>query len=74
MCVVLCVCVCVCIHATLHVRVCIVYVAAMPVCVMCTLVVLLGDLKLVEKPQPCILGPYDFTNIKVVISVLNLMS
>ncbi|XP_065911705.1 coatomer subunit beta-like [Dysidea avara] len=29
----------------------------------------LGDLKLVEKPQPCILGPYDFTNIKANIKV-----
>jgi len=40
------------------------------VCFMCymlvSLMLLLGDLKLVEKPQPCILGPYDFTNIKVV--------
>ena len=26
---------------------------------------LLGDLKLVEKPQPILLGPNDFSNIKV---------
>ena len=25
----------------------------------------LGDLKLVEKPVPCTVGPHDFVNIKV---------
>ncbi|KAK9497790.1 hypothetical protein O3M35_003713 [Rhynocoris fuscipes] len=31
----------------------------------CTLeLATLGDLKLVEKPQPCVLGPRDFCNIK----------
>lgn len=25
----------------------------------------LGDLKLVEKPMPCTVGPHDFINIKV---------
>lgn len=25
----------------------------------------LGDLKLVEKPTPCTVGPHDFINIKV---------
>ena len=29
----------------------------------------LGDLKLMEKPQPCMLGPHDFTNIKANIKV-----
>ena len=30
----------------------------------------LGDLKLVEKPQPIMLGPNDFSNIKVRIQNL----
>ncbi|CAJ0565765.1 unnamed protein product, partial [Mesorhabditis spiculigera] len=29
----------------------------------------MGDLKLVEKPTPCTLGPHDFTNIKATIKV-----
>ena len=29
---------------------------------------ILGDLKLVEKPQPIMLGPNDFSNIKVRIA------
>lgn len=28
-----------------------------------------GDLKLVEKPQPVIMGPNDFTNIKACVKV-----
>ena len=32
----------------------------------------IGDLKLVEKPQACILGPFDFTNIKVCSYTLSL--
>ncbi len=31
----------------------------------------LGDLKLVEKPMPCTVGPHDFINIKV--SLINLV-
>lgn len=30
---------------------------------------LAGDLKLVEKPQPVIMGPNDFTNIKASVKV-----
>lgn len=36
----------------------------------CTLeLATLGDLKLVEKPQPCVLAPYDFCNIKANVKV-----
>ena len=30
---------------------------------------MLGDLKLVEKPQPVTMGPHDFTNIKASVKV-----
>ena len=33
------------------------------------LVVLSGDLKLVEKPSPITMGPHDFTNIKASMKV-----
>jgi len=29
----------------------------------------LGDLKLVEKPQPLVLAPHDFANIKASVKV-----
>ena len=29
----------------------------------------LGDLRLVEKPQPLTMGPHDFTNIKANVKV-----
>ncbi|CAB0015728.1 unnamed protein product [Nesidiocoris tenuis] len=36
----------------------------------CTLeLATLGDLKLVEKPQPCVLAPHDFCNIKANVKV-----
>lgn len=36
----------------------------------CTLeLATLGDLKLVERPQPIVLGPQDFTNIRASIKV-----
>jgi len=28
-----------------------------------------GDLKLVEKPQPIVMSPHDFTNIKASVKV-----
>ena len=31
----------------------------------------LGDLRLVEKPQPLTMGPHDFTNIKANVKVRN---
>ena len=30
---------------------------------------IIGDLKLVEKPQPVTMGPHDFTNIKANVKV-----
>jgi len=40
----------------------------------CTLeLATLGDLKLVEKPSPLILAPYDFANIKASVKVLPLL-
>ncbi len=30
----------------------------------------LGDLKLVEKPMPCTVGPHDFISIKVCVGVV----
>lgn len=33
----------------------------------------LGDLKLVEKPMPCTVGPHDFINIKVAKVIVLLM-
>ena len=33
----------------------------------------LGDLKLVEKPTPCTVGPHDFISIKVRVCVCTYM-
>lgn len=32
----------------------------------------LGDLKLVEKPMPCTVGPHDFISIKVGVAICRL--
>ena len=36
---------------------------------LCLELATLGDLKLVEKPVPCTVGPHDFVNIKVCVYV-----
>ena len=38
------------------------------VCYQCV-ISFVGDLKLVDKPQPVIMGPHDFTNIKASVKV-----
>ncbi len=38
-------------------------------CYVSLFLILVGDLKLVEKPVPVTMGPHDFTNIKANVKV-----